>query len=48
MREFWHGTGARSRARSAWLARLTHCPTAVSRSLPAAVNAQTATRQGSG
>jgi hypothetical protein len=34
--------GARSRARSAWLARLTHCPTAVNRSFPAAVNAQTA------
>jgi len=27
--------GARSRARSAWLARLVHCPTAVSRSFPA-------------
>ena len=42
--------GARSRARSAWLARLTHCPTAVNRSFPAAVNAQTAiaTRQASG
>ena len=26
--------GARSRARSAWLARLIHCPTAVSRSFP--------------
>ena len=34
--------GARSRARSAWLARLIHCPTAVSRSFPAAVNAQSA------
>ena len=42
--------GARSRARSAWLARLIHCPTAVNRSFPAAVNAQTAiaTRQASG
>jgi hypothetical protein len=42
--------GARIRARSAWLARLVHCPTAVSRSFPAAVNAQTAIaiRQGSG
>ncbi len=42
--------GARSRARSAWLARPIHCPTAVSRSFPAAVNAQTAiaTRQASG
>jgi hypothetical protein len=40
--------GARSRARSVWLARLIHCPTAVNRSFPAAVNAQTAiaTRQG--
>ena len=39
-----------SRARSAWLARLIHCPTAVNRSFPAAVNAQTAiaTRQASG
>ena len=42
--------GARSRARSAWPARLIHCPTAVNRSFPAAVNAQTATatRQASG
>ncbi|HEY5355382.1 MAG TPA: hypothetical protein VIK57_23310 [Streptosporangiaceae bacterium] len=42
--------GARSRARSSWLARLVHCPAAVSRSFPAAVNAQTAIaiRQGSG
>ena len=42
--------GARSRARSAWLARLIHCPAAVSRSFPAAVNAQSATaiRQASG
>ena len=40
----------RSRARSAWLARLIHCPAAVSRSFPAAVNAHsaTATRQASG
>ncbi|MGZ4591925.1 MAG: cyanophycin synthetase family protein [Actinomycetes bacterium] len=36
------------RARSAWPARLIHCPTAVNRSFPAAVNAQTATRQASG
>jgi hypothetical protein len=35
--------GACSRARSSWLARLIHCPTAVNRSFPAAVNAQTAT-----
>ena len=35
--------GARSQARSAWLDRLIHCPTAVNRSFPAAVNAQTAT-----
>ena len=34
--------GAPSRARSAWLACLIHCPTAVNRSFPAAVNAQTA------
>ena len=42
--------GACRRARSAWLARLIHCPTAVKRSFPAAVNAQTATaiRQASG
>ena len=42
--------GARSRARSCWLARLIHCPTAVSRSFPAAVNAHSAiaTRQASG
>jgi hypothetical protein len=42
--------GARSRARSAWLARLIHCPTAVYQSFPAAVNARTAiaTRQASG
>ena len=42
--------GARSRARSRWLARLTHCPTAVNRSFQAVVNAQTATatRQASG
>ena len=42
--------GARSRSRSAWPARLTHCPTAVSRSFPAAVNAQSAIaiRQASG
>jgi hypothetical protein len=41
---------ARSRARSAWLARPIHCPTAVNRSFPAAVNAQTAIaiRQASG
>ncbi len=37
-------------ARSAWPARRIHCPTAVNRSFPAAVNAQTAiaTRQASG
>jgi hypothetical protein len=42
--------GARSRARSACPARLIHCPTAVSRSFPAAVNAHSAiaTRQASG
>jgi hypothetical protein len=42
--------GPRSRARSCWLARLIHCPTAVSRSLAAAVNAHNAiaTRQDSG
>ncbi len=34
--------GACSRPRSAWLTRLIHCPTAVNRSLSAAVNAQTA------
>ena len=42
--------GARSLARSARPARRIHCPTAVNRSFPAAVNAQTATaiRQASG
>jgi hypothetical protein len=38
--------GARRRARSCWLARLIHWPTAVNRSFPAAVNAQTAMRSG--
>ena len=43
------GPTARSRARSCWLARLIHWPTAVNRSFPAAVNAQMAiaTRQAS-
>jgi len=43
-------TTAPARSRSAWPARLIHCPTAVNRSFPAAVNAQTATaiRQASG
>ena len=42
--------GARRRTRSAWLARLIQCPTAVNRSFPAAVNAQSATaiKQASG
>ena len=42
--------GACSRARSAWPARLIHCPTAVNRSFPAAVNAHRAIaiRQASG
>jgi len=38
--------GARRRARSAWPARLIHCPTAVNRSFRAAVNAQTAIATG--
>ena len=40
--------GARSRARSAWLARLTHCPTAVNRSFPAAVHAHPRDRDQAG
>ena len=42
--------GACRLARSCWLARLIHCPTAVSLSFPAAVNAHSAIaiRQASG
>jgi hypothetical protein len=42
--------GVRSRARFAWLGHLIHCPTAVNRSFPAAVNAHSEipTRQASG